>query len=366
MQHRIQSVDTLRGITIVAMVLVNNPGSWGSVYGPLLHADWHGYSPTDLVFPFFLFIVGCSIAFAYRGKSPSPVVYRKIAVRSLKLIGLGLFLGAFTLHFPFFKAWEDIRLPGVLQRIGVVFFFAAIIALHLGWRGMIGVTVGLLVGYYGLMGFVPLPDGSSPTFERAPNNWAMYLDKLILGSHTWKPDYDPEGILSTLPSIATALLGVLAGRFLVVTDKGRTLSTSKAGKSIYLWLVGGLLVLLGHFWHPFFPINKALWSSSFVLVTAGWALLMLGVIYYLTDEKLLKFGGTFKMVGANALLLFFLSSFTAKIYGLTGLHAWLYETIYVQAFLPAKLSSLLYALSVVSFYVVLGVWLYRRKLFFKV
>ena len=358
MQQRIQSIDILRGITIAAMMLVNNPGSWSSVYAPLLHAPWHGYTPTDLVFPFFLFIVGCSIAFAYRNREPSPSVYKKITVRTLKLVALGIFLGAFTLSFPFFKDWADIRLPGVLQRIGLAFFFAAIIALNANWKGVVLAIAVLLLGYYGVMGFVPLPDGSAPTFERAPNNWAMYIDKLILGSHTWQPDYDPEGLLSTLPSIATALIGVLTGRFLLLKDTG--------GKTIKLLLAGAGLLILGHLWDIVFPINKALWSSSFVLATAGWALLCLALIYYVTDVKGMSVGNTFKKVGANALVLYFLSSFTAKIFGITGLHGWLYQNVYVHEFMPAKLSSLLYGLSVMGFYIVLGLWLYRRRLFFRV
>ena len=118
MSQRIKSVDLLRGITIAAMILVNTPGNWGSVYAPLLHAEWHGYTPTDLVFPFFLFIVGTSIVFSYKNKTANVGTYKKIAIRTLKLIGLGLFLGAFTLSFPFFKDFTDIRFPGVLQRIG--------------------------------------------------------------------------------------------------------------------------------------------------------------------------------------------------------------------------------------------------------
>jgi len=354
---RIQSVDILRGLTIAAMMLVNNPGTWGSVYAPLLHADWHGYTPTDLVFPFFLFIVGCSIAFAYRGKTANGGTYRKITVRALKLIGLGLFLGAFTLTFPFFKDWSSIRFPGVLQRIGLAFFFAAIIALNGNWKVILGLTAALLLGYWGLMGFVPLPNGSAPTFARDPNNWAMYVDKLLLGTHTWKPDYDPEGLLSTIPSVATALIGVLTGRYLLSEAK------NKAGGML---VAGAVLLVLGHVWNFAFPINKALWSGSFVLVTAGWALICLTAIYYLTDVRGSSLGKTFKMVGANALILYFLSSFIAKVFGITGLHGWLYETLYAHDFLPAKMSSLLYGLTVSGFYVLLGVWLYRRKIFFRV
>lgn len=355
---RIQSVDILRGITIVAMILVNTPGTWSDVYAPLLHADWHGLTPTDLVFPFFLFIVGCSIAFAYRGKQADAATYRKITVRSLKLILLGLFLGAFTLSFPFFKDWVDIRLPGVLQRIGVCFFFAAIIALNANWKVIVGITAVLLLGYWGWMGFLPLPDGSAPTFDRAPNNWAMYVDKLLLGTHTWQPDYDPEGILSTLPSIATTLIGVLIGRLL--------LSERSKNKVSVLFSLAALMMFAGIAWGTVFPVNKALWTSSFVLLTAGIATALLGAIYYLTDVRNIAFGEIFKRVGSNALILYFLSSFISKIFGLTGVHSWLFHNIYVQDFLPMKMSSLLYALSVVTFYVLLGNWLYQRRIFVRV
>ncbi len=359
---RILSVDLLRGITIAGMILVNTPGTWQSGYAPLLHAPWHGYTPTDLVFPFFLFIVGCSIAFAYRGKSPGPAAYRKIIVRSLKLIGLGIFLGAFLIYPPFFKAWSEIRLPGVLQRIGLVFLLAAPLALHLRSRPLALVAGALLLGYWVWMGFIPLPDGTLPTFERAANNWAMYVDTQLLGSHTYKPDYDPEGLLSTLPSVATCLIGVLAGRFLLApgTDKTRG-----------LLLAGVVSLVLGHLWGLVFPINKALWTSSFVLVTAGWALVLLAFIYYITDVRGVVWGRVFSYAGANALILYFLSSFTSKVFGSirvgdTSLHGYLYQTLFVHDFLPPELSSLLYALVVVAFYLALGTWLYRRGIFVKV
>lgn len=358
MKARIQSVDILRGITIVAMILVNTPGTWSAVYPPFLHADWHGLTPTDLVFPFFLFIVGCSIAFAYKGKVASADVYRKITVRALKLIGLGLFLGAFTLTFPFFEAWSEIRFPGVLQRIGICFFFAALIALHTNWKVILGIVITLLLGYWVWMGFLPLPDGSTPTFERAPNNWAMYIDKLILGTHTWQPDYDPEGLLSTLPSIATTLLGVLVGRMLIFGKE--------ADKLVFFASGAAIMLTLGVLLHQVFPINKALWSSSFVLVSAGCATAILGLIYYLTDVRKVQFGGIFKRVGSNALILYFLSSFISSIFGQLGVHTWLFQNLYVHDFLPLKLSSLLYALSVVVFYVWLGNLLYKRGIFIRV
>ncbi|WP_116127483.1 acyltransferase family protein [Lewinella sp. IMCC34183] len=360
--NRVLSVDLMRGVTIAAMILVNNPGTWRDVYPPLRHADWHGYTPTDLVFPFFLFIVGCSIAFAYRGRTPGPDTYRKIVVRSLKLIALGIFLGAFLLHPPFVKPWSEIRLPGVLQRIGLTFLLAAPLALHLRTRNLLIVTAVLLVGYWVWMGFIPLPDGTAPSFERVANNWAMYVDTGLLGTHTYKADYDPEGLLSTLPSVATCLIGVVTGRYLLAPGTRKTTGLLSAGAG---------LLLVGHLWGLVFPINKALWTSSFVLVTAGWALVVLAATYYLTDRRGVVWGRVFVYAGANALILYFLSSFFAKVFGSIGvgdtsLHGYLYQTIFVQDFLPPELSSLLYALVLVGLYLGLGVLLFKKGIFVKV
>ena len=362
MKERILSVDIFRGMTIVLMILVNTPGTWSNVYGPLLHAPWHGYTPTDLVFPFFLFIVGTSIVFAYNKKVPSKAVYKKITIRSLKLIGLGLFLGAFTISFPFIKDFASIRFPGVLQRIGVVFFFASILFLNLHWKKLIGLTILLLVGYWILMTFVPV-EGVASTYERAPNNLANYLDVKIFGTHNYKPDYDPEGLLSTLPSIASALMGIFTGLILL---------SKQEKKATLLFGLGGALILVGYGWDLFFPINKALWTSSFVLVTAGWANIVLALIYYLTDVKKLQFGSVFRYAGVNAIVVYFLSSFITKLFysikvdGDTSLHGWLFKTIYVQDFFSMQLSSLLYGLTVVAFYCLLAYVLFKRKIFIKV
>ena len=188
LSNRIQSVDIFRGATIVLMILVNTPGTWSAVFPPLLHAEWDGYTPTDLVFPFFLFIVGTSIVFAYKNKIANAGTYKKITIRALKLIGLGLFLGAFTLSFPFFKDFADIRFPGVLQRIGVVFFFASILFLNFNWKTLIGIAIFFLVGYWLLMTVVPI-EGVASTLERAPNNLANWLDVKVFGTHNYKANY---------------------------------------------------------------------------------------------------------------------------------------------------------------------------------
>lgn len=362
MKDRILSVDIFRGATIVLMILVNTPGTWSAVYAPFLHAPWHGYTPTDLVFPFFLFIVGTSIVFSYKNKTTNSGTYKKIIIRTLKLIGLGLFLGAFTLSFPFIKDFADIRFPGVLQRIGVVFFFASILFINFKWKTLVAICVVILIGYWLLMGFVPV-EGMESTLERAPNNLANYLDVKVFGTHNYKVDYDPEGLLSTLPSICSSLLGIFTG--LILTSKQEKKATILMG-------LGGGLLIVGYVWDIVFPINKALWSSSFVLVTAGWANLVLALIYYLTDVKGIKFGSIFRYAGANAIILYFLSSFISKIMGMIkvnedqSLHGWLFNTVYVHDFMSMQLSSLLYGLSVVTFYCLLAYVLYKRKIFIKV
>ncbi|WP_300026664.1 acyltransferase family protein [uncultured Maribacter sp.] len=360
-KDRILSVDIFRGATILLMVLVNTPGTWSNVYAPFLHADWHGYTPTDLVFPFFLFIVGTSIAFSYKNRIVDAAAYKKIVIRALKLIALGLFLGAFLIHFPFFKNFGDIRFPGVLQRIGVVFFLAAILFINLNWKQLIWVTAILLIGYWLMMTFIPV-EGVASTLERAPNNLANWIDVKVFGSHNYKADYDPEGLLSTIPSIASSLLGVFTG--LILTSKQEKKATILMG-------LGGSLLIIGHIWDIFFPINKALWTSSFVLVTAGWANLVLALIFYLTDVKKIEFGSIFRYAGANAIVIYFLSSFISKVMGQiqigeTSLHGWLFKTVYVHDFLALETSSLLYGLSVVLFYSLVGYILYQKNIFIKV
>jgi len=361
LKKRIESVDILRGFTIAAMILVNTPGTWSHVYMPLMHAKWHGLTPTDLIFPFFLFIVGISIYFAYKNKAKNTSTYKKIGIRSLKLIGLGLFLNLFLPYFPFFNEFETLRLPGVLQRIGIIFFVSSILYLNFKWKTIFTIGITILIGYWVLLGFIPLPDGTLPTFDRAPNNWSNYIDLNVLGKHMWQADYDPEGFLSTIPSLVTCISGVLIGKLL---DNLKSIK--------YLFLTAFILLTSGYIFNSWFPINKAIWSSSFVLVTSGWATLILAVIYYLKDIRQLKFGNIFKYVGMNAITIYFLSSFISKTMYLTktadnnNLHSYIYNTVFVQSFLSDNFSSLLYGLAVVAFYLSIGYIMFRKKIFIKV
>ncbi|SEB70726.1 Predicted acyltransferase [Tenacibaculum sp. MAR_2009_124] len=361
---RLQSVDTLRGVTIIAMILVNNPGSWSHVYTPLLHAKWHGLTPTDLIFPFFLFIVGISISLAYKNKTPDNNTYKKILTRSLKLIGLGLLINVITPTIPFIEDLETVRILGVLQRIGIVFFFSSIIFLNLNKKGIIISTSLILVGYYLLTGFLPLPNGAIPTFAKSSSNWTIYIDNLLLGKHMWQPTYDPEGILSTFTSIATCLLGILAGK--IITSE----NTIKK-KVLQLVYYAAILLTSGYVWNIWFPINKSIWSSSFVLATAGWATLILAIAYYLNDLKKLNTPKLIAYVSKNAITVYFLSMiiskffYTIKLNDNQNIHSWLFDSIFIHLN-NLKLASFVYAVSVVAFYLYLAYFLFKKKIFLKV
>jgi predicted acyltransferase len=365
---RILSVDIFRGLTIALMILVNNPGTWNHIYAPFRHAAWHGCTPTDLVFPFFLFIVGTSIVLAYASKKKNinSKVYYKILIRSAKLIALGLFLAGFLLTFPFFKSFSELRLPGVLQRIGLVFFFAALLFLHTNWKVLLGVFFFILVGYWLLMTQIPI-QGSLPLLTKE-SNLAAYLDlKILTQAHIWKPEYDPEGLLSTLPAIATAIMGMFLGFLLKMKE------VTNKKKLIYMFLIGGISLLLGSIWGVYFPINKALWTSSYVLYSGGWAFVVYAFIFYLTEIKgITKWGTAFVYYGSNAITVFFLSGFIAKSFyriklpNNNSLHSYLYNNLFHSWISIPELSSLLYAFCVIGFYYLLARFLYKKGIFIKV
>jgi predicted acyltransferase len=344
---RLRSVDALRGLTVAAMVLVNNPGTWSAVYAPLRHAAWHGWTPTDMVFPFFLFVVGVSIALALgpaleRNAAGLPArVLRRAAV----IFALGLLLHA----VPFFPL-ADLRIPGVLQRIAACYLLAALLVLATGgargWRAQGAVAAALLVGYWFLMTRVAAPGHVAGDLS-PDGNLSGYVDRLILGPrHIWQASrvYDPEGILSTLPATGTTLLGVLAGHWL---RAGRSAARIVGG----LAAAGLIATALGWWWGLSFPVNKPLWTSSYALLMAGLAALALAACHWLIEVR----GGRgwaapFALLGVHALTLFFLSSLVAKLLfivrvgaGGPRLQAWLFEHCFAPWAAPIN-ASLAYAL----------------------
>jgi len=339
---RLLSLDALRGITVAAMVLVNNPGTWRAVYPPLRHADWHGWTPTDLVFPFFLFIVGVSIPLSL-GRRAGEGRERPVLARVLRRSAVIFLLGIVLNGFPWFD-WATLRIPGVLQRIALCYLAAALVYLATGWRGQAWAAAGLLLGYWALMTLVPVPGYGAGDLGKA-GSLAAYIDRTLLGSaHLWQQAkvYDPEGLLSTLPAIATTLLGVLAGGWVAA---GRSPKAVAAGLAV----AGLAAAVLGAGWGLWFPINKALWTSSYALFTAGLAAVTLSGCYWLVEARgFRRWAWPFAWFGVNALALFFLSTLAAKVLLLvrvgpeaTRLHAWLFERLFATwaASLNASLAS---------------------------
>ncbi len=376
---RVVSVDIFRGMTIAFMILVNTPGTWSHIYEPLDHAKWHGITPTDWIFPFFLFIVGTSIVLAYNNKRKhiTSATYRKIFTRSIKIILIGLVLAGFTYHFPFFKDISKLRLPGVLQRIGLVFFFTALLFVKIKkWKYYIVILLAILLGYWYVMTQVQI-DGKAPELTKT-HNFASVVDRAVFGkNHMWKHyeesgyvqgDYDPEGLLSSLPAIATSILGIFLGLILVNNR------VPQSSKTIIFLAIGLILFLLGLFWSNYFPLNKRLWTSSYVLYTGGLAFMFFGLIYFIADIlNYQRWGKIFIFLGTNAILIFTLSVFITKSFYLLKIpgtkqtiHSWIYQNLYVSQLGNTEFSSFLYALSVVVFYILVGWWFYRKKIFIKV
>lgn len=373
--ERLISLDAFRGITIAGMILVNNPGSWSYVYPPLLHAEWHGWTPTDLIFPFFLFIVGVAMTYSFhsmrnKGMQKSEV-YRKVIVRSLLLFGIGLFMAIFpVVRFEPLRLFDisGLRIMGVLQRIGLCYLFASVIYLefpkpkHQAAWGL--VLIGI---YWVMMMTIPVP-GYGAGDLTMEGNLAAYIDQTVMSNHLWKPGWDPEGLLSTIPAIATVLAGILTGHLL------RSERFSRIEKTAYLLLAGNAGLAAGLIANAWFPINKGLWTSSYVLFTAGFALVCLGFCYWLMDVKSYKkWAQPFVILGMNALAVFVLSSLTAKLlymipipetWGATSIKGIIYDQFLLTLLDPIN-ASLLFALLYLIFWTWIMYMLYKRKIFIK-
>jgi predicted acyltransferase len=365
-KERLASVDAFRGLTIAAMILVNNPASWTYVYAPLRHAPWHGCTATDLVFPFFLFIVGISLSLSFsrrreEGRTTGSL-YGKIFQRSFVIFALGLFLHLFPqFHF------STMRIPGVLQRIAVCFLFGALIYLNTRIGGRIMISALLLVGYWAVMTYVPVP-GYGPGILDAKGNLCGYVDMKLLAGHLSRPEFDPEGLLSTIPAIVTVLLGTLAGDYL------RTRRTI-FWKMTNILLVGIVLTVAGFLLAPYFPINKQLWTSTYVIFTAGAALIIFGLCYLLIERfRLKKWASPFIVLGTNAITVFVGSTLMAKILLMIKIPdagktvspvTYLYNHLLSPKAGP-YLGSLLYPLFLILFWILIILPLTKRKIFIKI
>ena len=446
---RLVSLDVFRGMTIAGMVLVNNPGTWSAIYGPLKHAEWHGITPTDYIFPFFLFIVGVAIPIALSKRIAAGItrdIYIKIFTRSATIFAIGLLISAIpffnfaetTIPYAlkilivlgyatalFFYLWDKVkiasviaavtagivtvfwlagstvvpynvgtmRIPGVLQRIAVCYLFAALIYLHTNWKQQAMVSAALLLAYWFLMTLLPVPGCEVATIHDKACNLAAWLDRTFLTEdHIWRAGkvFDPEGVLSTIPAIVTTLSGVLTGTWLMRKDEGgRMNDESEASNSSFiiqhsafakatgLFFAGTICLAIGWSWSLVFPLNKSLWTSSYVVYTTGLALLTLGFCYFLIDIKGYKlWAKPFVIFGVNALALFVFSGIMARLLGMIRvagpeagkdltLQQWIFQNLFLSWASPLN-ASLDYAICFILLWLFLMWLLYRKRIFIKV
>jgi len=376
---RLTSLDLFRGVTIAAMILVNDPGN-DHPYWPLEHAQWNGWTPTDLIFPFFLFIVGVSLVFSFefrlrRGDSKSVLLLHTVR-RAVIIFAIGLAMNyCLVLIAP--SAFPGLRIPGVLQRIGVCYLAASILFLYTRPRTRAVVVAVLLIGYWILMRFVPVPGFGVPgrdiPFLHPDANLAAYLDRRFLTT-LWDKTRDPEGLLSTLPAIATALLGVFTGEWLRSKRSPQTKLVGMLG-------CGAIGLVLGRTWGIWFPINKNLWTSSYVLFTAGFALVCLALCYWAADIKGWRGVGAngiwsrpFLIFGRNAIAAFIVAWFFDVLQyvfnfrrngQIESSHDYIFQRLFAPLGSPS-FASLLFSLAFVLL-CLLPIWLMdRKKIFLKI
>ena len=359
--QRLISLDALRGFTIAAMIVVNYPGSEKFVYFTLRHTEWNGLSFTDQVAPYFLYFVGMSIVFAYSKRLDAGVskseLYKKIFFRSLKIYAVGMFLNLMP-QFDF----HTIRWTGTLQRIAIVFFFSAILYLNTNWKQQAWIAAILLIGYWLALTGIPTPGVGKVMLEPGVNIVA-WVDTQYLPGRMWRGTWDPESILTNITSIVTCILGMLAGRWML-TEK------SPNEKINYLMTEGVFLAILGYFWGLKFPVNENLWTSSFVLVTAGFASLLFGAFYFLIDIKGKTWGTRPGIIfGANAITIYFLADVWALFFYEAKFGGVSLNEKFVQGMsnlgADPKLASLVYALFFVGINFIPAWILFKKKIFIK-
>ena len=367
---RLRSLDFFRGLTVAGMILVNDPGDWSHIYAPLEHSKWNGCTPTDLVFPFFLFIVGVSIVFAMAAKKMDPANHRSLILKALRrsvTIYLIFLILALIPNFDF----HHVRLLGVLPRIAIVFFICTVIFIKTSRKTQLWIFWSILIAYYVIMNFIPVPGIGTSNLEPA-TNLAAWLDTVLLTpDHMWSGSkiFDPEGILSTLPSVSTCLLGVLTGTWLQRKDR------NPENKVAWLFSIAVLLVIGGLIWDGFFPMNKALWTSSFVLFTGGLAMITLTLSYWLIDVNgRQKYTEPFVAFGSNAIVIYVVSGYLPELIGAIRVtdggqpsNAWQYVYHHLfESWLTPINASLASALVYVIILSIPMIFMYRKKIFIRI
>jgi predicted acyltransferase len=367
---RLVSLDVFRGLTVMFMILVNNPGDWGHIYKPLEHAEWNGCTLADLVFPFFLFIVGISTVYSLETKKQIQADHGNLMLRILRraaiIFGLGLFMSLY-----WYWDFSTVRIPGVLQRIALVYLLCGLIYVKTDYRIQTVLLIIILIGYYLLMTQVPVP-GYGKASLQPETNLGAWLDRLLFTpAHLWKQSrtWDPEGVLGTLPAMGTTLLGILTGTWL----KRQTYTEgSKVGAML---VVGILLAGAGLWWNVSFPINKALWTSSYVLFTGGLAIIVFSLFYFLVDVLGYKKWTTpFVVYGVNPITVFVASGLLARTMNKVqinfqgqdmSLSTALYGTFFQDYFTPIN-ASLAWAVSFVLVWMIILWIMYNRRIIIKI
>lgn len=377
MNPRLISLDVFRGFAITAMIVLNNPGSWNAVYPWLKHAEWDGCNFADLIFPFFLFIVGVSLSFSlakYDKITPKKEIYQKIIYRATALFFLGLMLNTSTILLDIFlnhQSWdtlENIRIMGVLQRIGLTYLLTGILILNLSRYQQWCVAITLLLGYWLALNWIPIPHYGAGNLSPG-GHLGAYLDRLILGQqHLLKGgEFDPEGLFSTLPATVNVLLGYFIGNWLKVQP-------IKTETTIQLVKIGLIHLIIGYIWSLNFPLNKQLWTSSYVIFTTGYSLILLALCYHIIEVKTWrKIGFPLEVMGMNAIFVFVASGLVTRILLKThisseknalNLYTWLYQT-YFESWLGGKNGSLLFAMTILAIWWLILYQMYQRRWFLK-
>jgi predicted acyltransferase len=364
--QRYLALDVFRGMTIATMITVNNPGSWSHIYEPLKHSAWHGCTPTDLVFPFFLFIVGVSMFFSFTKYDQK--LDSKSLLKVLRRTALIFLIGLFLNSFPQWQTdYSRLRIMGVLQRIALAYGIGSVIVLAFNKKYLPYIALSILLIYWALLGFLGGPDPYSLAGNLTPK-----VDAFLLGeAHLYKGfgiPFDPEGLLSTFPSIATVILGFMAGGLISRTERSKI--------PLYLIIYGVSGVAAGMLWGLLFPVNKPLWTSSYVIYTAGLACIIMAILIWIIDIKEYKKWTSFFVVfGMNPLFIFALAGVWARILTriikinegdtvVTG-YNWLYQNIF-QPLAGDINGSLLFALSHIAVFWFICYVLYKKKIFIKV
>jgi predicted acyltransferase len=354
---RLASLDLFRGATMASMILVNNAGSWQHVYPPLLHAEWHGWTFTDTVFPFFLWIVGVAITLATARRVEQGQSRRALLGHAARRAAILFALGLFLTLFPDFKL-EGLRIPGVLQRIAICYLLATLIFLHSSWRAQAAWIVGLFASYWIMMRFYPVP-GCGAGSLTMDCNFARYVDGLFLQGHMYArtKDWDPEGIVSTIPALGTTLLGVLAGHLMRLRLPPR----ERIGRLVFY---GCLLAAAGLLLEPFMPINKLLWTVPYALLMAGLSYVALAAWEAVAQApRVARWFRPFEIVGMNAIAMYLLSGVLGDVAAVTGARQRIFEAF--SSFAAPRNASLMYALLMVVLCTLAAWGMYRRRWFLK-